>query len=301
MEKVTILLSAYNGEKYLPEQLSSLFAQKDVKVNILIRDDGSTDTTRQLLDEYQSKGLISWYFGENLRPAKSFMDLVYRAPDSEYYAFCDQDDFWLEDKLKIAVEKLKQFPADKPALYYGRPRLTDAELNPIENPASSLDRMLDYKSALINSNATGCTMVFNRALLEKVREKKPDYIAMHDAWFHKVCIVTGGNLYFDEDVHILYRQHGNNVIGISNSKKARLKKHYRSFRSKECSRSRLICSLLECYGDQMSEEDRYLSELVADYHRGVVPKMKLMLNRSIGTDYKRRNRLFRLAIALGIF
>src|SRR5699024_3720020 len=130
----------------------------------------------------------------------------------------DQDDVWLKDKLEIAVKKLEEFPQDLPALYYGRPRLADSELNLIENPKASKDCMLTYASSIINSNATGCTMVFNKTLLEKVKKHKPDYIPMHDAWFHKICIITNGNLYFDEDVHILYRQHSNNAIGISNSK-----------------------------------------------------------------------------------
>ena len=89
MEKVIVLLSTYNGGKYLSEQLDSLVAQKGVDVGILVRDDGSTDTTLSILDEWQEKGLLTWYSSGNLGPGKSFMDLLKRAPSGAYYAFCD--------------------------------------------------------------------------------------------------------------------------------------------------------------------------------------------------------------------
>lgn len=293
-----VLLSTYNGEKFLREQLDSVLSQKGVILNILVRDDGSSDGTCDILNEYQNRGLLRWYTGDNLGPAKSFMDLVYNAPECEYYAFCDQDDYWLEDKLKIAVNQIKEFPLGKPALYYGRPRLVDRNLNLITNSNKPLDRMLDYKSALINSNATGCTMVFNRSLLEKVKEKKPNYIAMHDSWFHKVCIVAGGNLHFDEDVHIMYRQHGNNVVGISNSKTEKIKKR---LMNKECTRSRAIASLLDCYQELMTQEEKYLAYLVVNYKNGIIPRIKLLLNNDIKTDYFIQNVMFKLMILFGTF
>ena len=72
MEKVIVLLSTYNGERYLAEQLQSLVAQKDVSSEILVRDDGSKDSTTRILDEWQEKGLLSWYNSVNLGPGKSF-------------------------------------------------------------------------------------------------------------------------------------------------------------------------------------------------------------------------------------
>ena len=96
-KKVLILLSTYNGERYIKEQIESLLKQENVKVSILVRDDGSTDGTINILNEYQKQGKLKWYTGENLKPAKSFMNLVENAPEYEYYAFCDQDDVWLKD------------------------------------------------------------------------------------------------------------------------------------------------------------------------------------------------------------
>ena len=109
MKKVTILLSSFNGEAYLEEQLGSIVAQKDVQTNILVRDDGSSDHTCDILDQWQQKAVLSWYRGENIGPARSFMDLLRQAGDSCYYAFSDQDDYWLSDKLKVAVDKLELY------------------------------------------------------------------------------------------------------------------------------------------------------------------------------------------------
>lgn len=301
IKKVLVLMSTYNGEIYLREQIESLVKQTNVEISILVRDDGSTDNTIKILDDYQNKGILKWYTGNNLRPAKSFMDLVEKAPNFEYYAFCDQDDVWLEDKLEIAIKKLEQFPKDLPALYYGRPRLVDSKLNLIKNPKSSKDCMLTYGSSIINSNATGCTMVFNKCLLEKVKKATPDYIPMHDAWFHKICIISSGKLYFDDDVHILYRQHGNNAIGISNSRLNKIKKHFESLRKKKCSRSRTIQSLYNCYKSEMSKEDKQLSELVINYKRCFKDRMKLLFNSNIKTNYIYRNILFRLAVLFKAF
>lgn len=171
--KVQILMSTYNGEKYLKEQIESLINQRNVDISILVRDDGSTDGTVKILKEYQEKGILKWYDGENLKPAKSFLDLINKADESDYYAFCDQDDVWLEDKLEIAINKLNSCDKERPALYYGRPRLVDSKLNYIKNPKKSKDCMIKYESAIINSNATGCTMVFNKKLKDAVKSKNP--------------------------------------------------------------------------------------------------------------------------------
>ncbi len=300
-KKILILISTYNGEKYLKEQIESLLKQKDVEISILVRDDGSTDNTVKILDEYKNKGVLQWYTGKNLKPAKSFMDLVQRAQGYEYYAFCDQDDVWLDDKLKNAIEKLEKYPKYLPALYYGRPRLVDSNLNLIKNPKASKDCMTTFGSSIINSNATGCTMVFNKTLLEKVKEHEPNYIPMHDAWFHKVCIISNGNLYFDEDVHILYRQHGNNAIGISNSKFYKIKKRFVSLKNKKCSRSKTIYSLYNCYKNEMSKQDKILSELIINYKRSFKDRMKLLFNRNIRTNYIYRNILFKFAVLFNAF
>lgn len=301
MRKVSVLLSTYNGEKYLDEQIQSLIKQEGVYVKIFVRDDGSIDKTCEILQKYKNIGVLEWYSGENIKPAYSFLDLLYKVPESEYYAFCDQDDVWIKDKLKVAVDHLEEYPQEKPALYYGRARLTDQYLQPIGKGRTSADKMLDFYSALINSNAIGCTMVFNMALANVIRERKPSYIFMHDSWIHKVCIISKGNIFFDDDVHVLYRQHEKNVIGGINSGRSRIRNHFESFIKKECVRSKMICSLLECYGDIMEQDEYEICKLLSEYKNSVVKRIKILFCKKIKTDYLRRNILFRIAIVLKIF
>ena len=300
-KKVTVLLSTYNGELYLRQQLDSLLNQKDIILDILVRDDGSTDNTIKILEEYKNKNKLDWYTGENLKPAKSFMDLIFKAKESDYYAFCDQDDFWLDDKLIIAVKELEKYPTNEPCLYYGSQRLVDSNLNPLKKIKRSNQRMLNFSSAIINSNAAGCTMVFNYSLLKYVRKKKPEYIFMHDAWLHKLCIILGGHLVYDDDVHLLYRQHQNNVIGAGVSKKGRIIKHYKSFKERPCIRSNIIISLYDCYSDYMNEEDRKMCELVYNYKKNLICRFKLLFDRKIKTNYIMRNIYYKFSVLFGFF
>ena len=110
MDSVVVLMSTYNGERFLEEQIESILKQKDVDVVLYVRDDGSSDRTKQILDEYQRKNaqmLVSYEKNEGV--GNSFMDLVYMAPEtSDYYAFADQDDIWRDTKLIEAIKLLKQ-------------------------------------------------------------------------------------------------------------------------------------------------------------------------------------------------
>ena len=92
MKEITVLMSTYNGEMFIREQIDSILNSKDVELQLLVRDDGSSDQTIPILKSYQTKKKLSFYQGHNVRPAKSFMELLCKAPSSKYYAFSDQDD-----------------------------------------------------------------------------------------------------------------------------------------------------------------------------------------------------------------
>ena len=125
--KVCVLISTYNGEKFLDEQIASILAQKGVEVDILVRDDGSSDMTCSLLERWQKEGKLKWYKGENLGFARSFMNLLKTASVYDYYAFCDQDDVWLPEKLKKAcfVDDIEGLDESPLACAYARARGTD--------------------------------------------------------------------------------------------------------------------------------------------------------------------------------
>lgn len=106
--KIAVLISTYNGEKYIRDQIESIMSQKvDAQIDIIVRDDGSTDKTKDILEEYSKQKKLKWYTGENLKPANSFFNLLIQNETYDYYAFADQDDYWKNDKLRRAIEKIQ--------------------------------------------------------------------------------------------------------------------------------------------------------------------------------------------------
>lgn len=301
MHSVTVLLSTYNGEKYIEEQIHSLMTQKNVKLSILARDDGSTDSTKKILAKYKDEGVLNWYTGRNLKPAYSFLDLINNAPESEYYAFCDQDDVWNDDKMKCAVEALESYGNTKiPRLYCANYQLVDAELKNL--PDNGHASTTTFDAALVSSCCTGCTVVFNRELLNILRMGTPEVIVMHDDWVHKVCLAVGGTVYYDKAKVLKYRQHGNNADGGVHSVRDKIKGIASRIRNKDCIRSRQLKEINKIYSCIMTDDKRKKLELVADYKEdSVLQKIRLIFSKTICTPYERLNRGFRVAILFGYF
>ena len=214
MRRVRILLSTYNGEKYLREQIASLKAQEGVETEIFVRDDGSADSTLDILREMSSKGVLDFYTGENMGPARSFMDLLSKTSEADYYAFSDQDDVWMPDKLSTAISALER-QGYSPGLYLGQTQPTDDTLQKL--PYRSVEPIGTFGESLVYEFAAGCTMVLNKPLRNILTTYKPDYLSMHDVWIYSVALALGANVYYDHTAHILYRQHGQNAIGQDNS------------------------------------------------------------------------------------
>lgn len=278
MQEVGVLLSTYNGEKYLSQQIDSLKGQTGVHISILVRDDGSSDKTKKMLNKWQNEGVLAWYDGENLKPAKSFLNLIRNAPEADYYAFCDQDDVWDKDKLYVAVNRLINSDKNKPSLYFSKAQLVDEKLNRIENITYPKDKFT-FGTALIRNNATGCTMVFNRKLLEQVNRYTPQYVLMHDHWIYLLCLALRGHVIYDPDSHIKYRQHGNNVCGVDNSITNRFKNS--GFTDKKRIRYKIAVQLYDNYLDLMPKENICLLEKFIKYHNSPRDMFNLIIDRQI--------------------
>ena len=233
---VLILLSTYNAENYLREQLDSLLKQTYPNITILIRDDGSKDGTIAILEEYTNKyRQIAFYQGENLGASGSFFELMkkVRYHNFAYCAFCDQDDYWLANKVEMAVRMLKENTSAQqhPLLYCGKTQLTDATLKPLDNQIKR-DIHPAFSNALIENVVTGCTTVLNRAMYHIMLRYIPDYCIMHDWWMYLVATATGHVIY-DDTPYILYRQHGNNVMGIDGTYATEMKNRAAKYQSRK--------------------------------------------------------------------
>lgn len=258
-EKVLVLMASYNGEKYIDAQLNSLFAQEGVEVELLVRDDGSTDSTRDILDRWGKTHPVSWYTGGHLGAKYGFLELVTKATksDANYFAFCDQDDVWDKDKLQIALSYLQTAAPEQPALYYCGQKLVDADLQPLS--VHRLNARRTMAARFVFGDIAGCTGVFNRALAEAVAAYKPEYMRMHDLWIMKVCCAIGGQVFVDPEAHIAYRQHGNNVEGLSNSLRSKINRFGRYYRH---SITAHMEQLKKGYNDRLCDEYRRLIDRI---------------------------------------
>ena len=224
-----VLLSTYNGAAFLEPLLESVFGQRGVRASILARDDGSSDATGSILQRHARSGPLVYYQGAHLRAAASFLDLLGRAdPTFDTFAFCDQDDVWLPEKLGRAVERLATVAAGTPALYCGRLMLVDEALAPLT--LTPLPRRgPSFENALVENIAAGCTIVLNGLARELLTRKLPDWLVAHDWWAYLVVSAFGAVLY-DEQPTVLYRQHRANAVGASPSLAGNLARRLRKFR-----------------------------------------------------------------------
>lgn len=290
-------MSTYNGEKYLREQLDSVFSQTYRNIEILIRDDGSTDSTLSILEEYCSKhNNITFYKGDNLKPAKSFMHLLSQAPIADYYAFCDQDDVWKPEKIETAINKLESISSELPAVYIGTLTYVDKELN-IIGRRKDFEYHMTFAESWISCVATGCTMVMNAKLRKLVIGINCDNIEMHDIWAYRICLAYGGQAIYDYTPYILYRQHGNNVIGANTSLRDKWLRRIQSLIHREQGKRWLMSlQMYQCCIDTIPAQERKTLETIVNYKSSLKCKMKMIFGREFQVNDNLQNLIFHSSV-----
>ncbi len=219
---VDILLSTYNSESFLEDLFYSLDQQSFYNWRLIIRDDGSTDKTKDLLYRFREKDkdriLLIEDKGLTLGPKQSFAELL-KHSTSEYIMFCDHDDYWLPNKIEISLKRIKELEKrvpDKPALVCSDLTVTDKDLHIIHpsfwkyvriNP----ENVKNIYRLVINNPVVGCTIIMNRAA-KSISIPIPDQAVMHD-WWIALKVAQNGAIGWIEESTILYRQHSNNTIG----------------------------------------------------------------------------------------
>lgn len=262
MRSVLVYLSTFNGEKYLDELIKSVLSQTGVNVFLHIRDDHSTDDTKKIILSYAKKyPKISYEFGDNLGYAKSFWHIFSLTESYDYYAFCDQDDVWKNDKLFQAVSLIEKQKNNTPVLYYSDAIAVDSELHVIKNNAFQVRAPSSKFEALQHSMAPGCTFVFNFKLFE-IAKLYSGYMESHD-WTLAAIAAFFGNIVADNHSYILYRLHGDNAQGWLSKQKSFHIKVIRFFKKPNRTRSRFAKDFLNTYKNHLNSED-----IKAVYHLG---------------------------------
>lgn len=220
-DTIDILLATYNGANFLEDQLKSIVAQTHTDWNLLISDDGSTDSTRQIIDQFiQQHSTKARYINQKAKgnASENFLGILEHSK-SNYIAFCDQDDLWEPTKLEKSITLLKHLEkSDRKALVFSDMHVVSEKLEVIDqsflqrqrlNPAWSNEK---YK-VFAQSIAAGCTMLFTRALVEDLYPIDSN-IFQHDHWI-MIHAASNGKIGYLDAKTVHYRQHDFNAVGAN--------------------------------------------------------------------------------------
>lgn len=286
MKTVTVLVSTYNGQKYLSKQLDSLISQVGVDMKIIVRDDGSSDGTRQILRNYaQTYSNIQLLFEDNCGAEESFNKLCQYSLQqdlTDYYAFCDQDDVWDNDKLSIAIQSLEKFDHLVPNLYFSNLRMVDDTLSYIRDFYNEKEVDIDNKLSLVQIFTYGCTCVFNQSALSiycKVNNK-----SFHDNWIYIICSFMG-NVFYDSSAHIQYRQHSSNLSGHKTTGLGLLRSRlYRPFKGNLGHDFEFLAIQLLQVSFENTLSDKYkIARNIANYRTNIISRLFLFFSPSYCT------------------
>lgn len=224
-------MATYNSEKFIVEQIESLLIQTQKNWTLYINDDGSKDSTLNIIDEYIRKydnKIVNLNLSVQNGAAKNFLSMLNQI-NSQYYMFCDHDDVWLPNKIEMCYIKMKEletkFP-NIPVIIHTDLEVVDQSLRPIHNSLYKLmninpEKIETFNKVSLLNCVTGCTMMINYKSkiatppLPKIFSVEKDWWLMHD-WWVTINALRSGILSYIPEKSILYRQHDSNTIGIKN-------------------------------------------------------------------------------------
>lgn len=225
---ICILMSTYNGEKFLSEQLQSIEDQTHKNWRLVISDDGSSDGTLAIAKQYQQKwgtDRLELRQGPQQGFCQNFLSMTCDTTlHADLYAFSDQDDIWMVDKLSRAVEYFNTSNESQlPKAYGTRTKIVDEELKPLGfSPEFTLPR--SFRNALVQSIAGGNTQVFNQAAKQLLEQAGKQEVASTDWWLYQLVQGAGGTFYYDPKPSLFYRQHTNAIVGTNSSFRGKIER-----------------------------------------------------------------------------
>lgn len=219
---IEILMATYNGEKFLADQLESLLTQTNQEWVLLIHDDGSSDNTISIINQYQAnypRQIIFIHDGIKTGGAKNNFAHLLSLASAPYIMFCDQDDVWKPDKIQMTYACMQIIEAenpDKPVLIHTDLEVVDDALNSISPSMLAYQKLIlspSFEQLLVRNSITGCTVMLNRKALE-LSLPIPKQAAMHDWWLGLTVLANNGIIKFINSSTVYYRQHDGNSIGV---------------------------------------------------------------------------------------
>jgi glycosyltransferase involved in cell wall biosynthesis len=299
---IEILLATYNGERFIAEQLDSIFRQTYPHFRIIVRDDGSSDKTKDILKTYAAnyppKIQVLEDDGKNAGATQNFARLL-QYSNADYVAFCDQDDVWLPDKLEISLQKLQKLEQgnhNRPCLVYSDMKLIDEAGQVLQDSVwkqLQLDpKHFKFNRLLIQNIPHGCTMMFNRAMKELVSPIPPAAM-LHDHWMAIIASLLGAHAAIMEPL-VLLRNHDQNVTRKKTTWMQKADRYLENILSDDAYEQMVRVrvgqakAIRDRYGKQLSSAQSHtLDEFIAlEDSRGMKRKWKYLKNGFFRTTFR---------------
>ncbi|WP_268624010.1 glycosyltransferase family 2 protein [Paenibacillus alvei] len=305
-DKVQILVSTYNGEKYLREQLDSLLNQTHSHFFITIRDDGSSDRTTTIVQNYvdANPNKIEAFYEQNVGVIASFFKLLlnYVHEDTDYICFCDQDDVWMSDKLERGIRSLGSHPFDVPLLYLTPTQMVDENLQLLNIWPPVPKQGPSFFNAIIENIAVGATIMLNRPAINLMISNVPSHesIVMHDWWAY-IVVSAFGQVIYDGKPSIYYRQHQGNVVGGQKGFIDTLIRKWKNY-SEHCKEKKYWTQAKEferCWGEHLSTELGSELQRFLALDRGIVERTYYAMTTHLYRQSKLDNFVIRLMMIRG--
>jgi len=299
MKSVTILMATFNGSAFLEDQLNSIQQQDYKNWKLIISDDGSSDNTIDIINEFITKNTncsVIVLKGPQKGFACNFLNML-RYVETDYACFCDQDDIWMHDKLSYSISQLSSKMC--PSVYTARTSLID-ETGKLIGKSQEFNKPTTFRNALVQSIAGGNTMMLNAAAIKLINSvfSVDDYPVSHDWWIYILISGSGGEIVYDKCPKVFYRQHKGNLIGSNNSFAARayrikllLSGHYKLWNDINSG------LLLKCSHFLTSENKKILNDFISARQTTLFKRIYLM--KKIGLY--RQTWLGGLTLKLSIF
>lgn len=304
---VLVMMATYNGEKYVTEQIDSILVQDGVNVTLLISDDGSSDATSRICSRYAEE-LPNVRFSVNEKNkglAKNFMDMLYSsdATSFDYFAFSDQDDYWMPNKLNKAIEAIVA-AGEGPRLYYSDVCNVDEKLNGGSKEYGAFTPYVDSLGLLLTINwASGCTMVFNSAFMSVLQQYVPPAMPrIHDGWVHLVARALNAQVPDLDHAYIKRRISGQNQVGERGLNRLgfqRLKAIVGVLsRGSDHGFTDAASYLLEGYDDGMTKEDKELVVRFVSGRNSFAKRISMMFDPAFDQPYPLEDIMFKVKMLL---
>lgn len=297
-DRVDILLAAYNGERFLAEQIESILAQDYDNIRLYISDDGSRDRTADIAKHYADRETGRIIFTQNSKNSGSatanFFNLLHKST-APYVMFCDQDDVWFKDKVSTSIAALKRaeaaYGAEMPLLLHTDLTVADENLNVTAKSMFKLQHLdsgsVTVRKLAVQNVVTGCTMALNRSLADRLKYT-PRSVPVHDWWIALYTACCGKIIFVDKPT-LLYRQHGRNVCGAQDMSNPA----YMLERAGQLERSRLMVSygykqaaeMAEMCAEEIGEENqKLLSGFGKLQNQGYLKKLSFVSKNKLWKD-----------------